>query len=74
MESDFDSNNETICLSGEFRCNDLCIEDVLRCDTKSDCSNGQDELNCGKLTINQPFFYQAAFSVDLQSNLEYFLV
>uniref|UniRef100_T1KE57 G-protein coupled receptors family 1 profile domain-containing protein n=1 Tax=Tetranychus urticae TaxID=32264 RepID=T1KE57_TETUR len=46
MESEFDTNNETICLSGEFRCNDLCIEDVLRCDTKSDCSNGQDELNC----------------------------
>ncbi|XP_053204523.1 G-protein coupled receptor GRL101-like [Panonychus citri] len=47
METDFyESNNETICLSGEFRCNDICIEEVLRCDTKPDCSDGLDEQNC----------------------------
>lgn len=49
METDFyESNNETICLSGEFRCNDICIEEVLRCDTKPDCSDGLDEQNCGE--------------------------
>ena len=40
----------TVCGPGLFRCDDgKCISDSYRCDNYRDCSDGGDEINCGKL-------------------------
>ena len=41
------------CLDHEFICNNTCIDKLLVvCDTKVDCIDKSDELNCGKLKFN----------------------
>lgn len=35
------------CTSNEFRCNDgTCIDSRMRCDSRYDCLDGSDEVNC----------------------------
>jgi len=36
-----------LCSRGEFRCEDgQCIPEEKRCDTRTDCRDGSDELDC----------------------------
>jgi hypothetical protein len=36
-----------LCSAAEFRCEDgQCIPEEKRCDTRTDCSDGSDELDC----------------------------
>ena len=37
------------CAQGQFRCSDgVCIDERRKCDGARDCTDGSDELNCGK--------------------------
>ena len=36
------------CGSGEFQCsNQVCIDEIQRCDGKTDCDDNSDETECG---------------------------
>ena len=41
------------CSSSQFRCQNetKCIPDRWRCDRHADCSDGSDELDCGKASL-----------------------
>lgn len=44
------SNDPSACLDEEFECSDsTCIDLSRKCDGVRDCSDGEDEDNCGKL-------------------------
>ena len=44
-----ESNFESECDYDEFRCNDGdCIPKEARCNGKVSCSQGEDEIDCGK--------------------------
>ena len=38
----------TSCTDTEFTCVERCIPAAWRCDGEADCSNGEDEEDCGK--------------------------
>ena len=40
------------CFKGDFECGDgECIDRAKQCDGQADCSNWQDELFCGMITL-----------------------
>ena len=43
------SNSTAACSSGQFLCSGsgACIPVTQRCDGRRDCSNGEDEMDCG---------------------------
>ncbi|KAG8223470.1 hypothetical protein J437_LFUL001964 [Ladona fulva] len=56
------SSLSTGCLPNEFRCGDLCVDVLRRCNRVPDCPNGEDEMDCGALyrnrTMNSSKIYQ----------------
>ena len=47
-----------LCPKNFFKChNSFCLEVKLVCDGESQCENGEDELNCGKIVFYAFYFF-----------------
>ena len=52
------------CGSGEWTCrNGDCIPENYRCDDQSDCYDGSDEVDCGKIKMFREAFLSNAFII-----------